>query len=199
MTYETTQPSLLQRVRDLGDHDAWREFDHKYRTLILRYCRRRGLQLSDAEDVRQMVMLNLARQVHNFEYRPDRGRFRSYLGQVVSNAIHRYFRRPKLGESGLDTHVAEDLSAEPAVELDELWEQEWMLHHYRQAMRSVREHADPKSVRVFEHLLTGQGVDEVAETFGMTRDAVHKVKQRIRDRLRDEISRQVFEEEGGDA
>ena len=57
---DTTHPSLLARIQDLDDHAAWREFDARYRDLILRYCRRKGLQPSDAEYVRQIVMLNLA-------------------------------------------------------------------------------------------------------------------------------------------
>ena len=61
MSPHTTHPTLLSRVRDHEDHRSWREFDSRYRELILRFCRRRGLQQSDAEDVRQIVMLNLAR------------------------------------------------------------------------------------------------------------------------------------------
>ena len=82
MTPQTTRPSLLARVRDLDDHHAWVEFESRYRDLILGYCRRRGLQRSDAEDVRQMVMLNLAQaSSRNFEYQPQRsGRFRDYIG-----------------------------------------------------------------------------------------------------------------------
>ena len=68
-----------------------------------------------------------------------------------------------------------------AVEAE--WEEEWMHHHYRLAMETVRETADPKSVAVFERLLAGDSTDQVAQAFGMTRDAVHKVKQRLRDRL----------------
>jgi len=44
LVHETTQPSLLLRVRDPGDQSAWREFESKYRELILRYCLRLGLQ-----------------------------------------------------------------------------------------------------------------------------------------------------------
>ena len=147
-TMETTHPSLLVRVQDLADQAAWREFDTRYRDLILRYCRRKGLQPSDAEDVRQMVMLNLARQLRTFEYQPEKGRFRDYLGRTVANAIHRYFRRPTRERRGLDTSVVVGLEAPPDDVLDREWEIEWMHHHYRLAMESVRATADPRSIEV---------------------------------------------------
>jgi RNA polymerase sigma-70 factor (ECF subfamily) len=208
MANPTTQPTLLARLRDHADHAAWREFEERYRDLIQRYCRRRGLQQSDAEDVRQMVLLNLARQLKSFEYRPDRGRFRSYLGQVTRNAIHRYFRRPRLDPPGLETDVVADMAAGNVPgqgpggggsdeELDQVWEHEWMLHHYRIALASVRTSAEPRSVEVFEHLLAGETPDEVAARFEMSKDAVHKIKQRMRNRLKELVARQVQDEELG--
>lgn len=192
---ETTHPSLLVRVQDLNDQAAWREFDALYRELILRYCRRKGLQASDAEDVRQMVLLNLARALRNFEYQPQKGRFRDYLGRTVANAIHRYYRSPRPERGGLDLDGAAEVEAPTDDALDQEWEAEWMLHHYRTAMASVRETADPRSVEVFESLLAGKSTDEAAERFGMTRDAVHKVKQRIRDRLKTRIAEQIRADE----
>ena len=193
--FETTQPSLLSRVRDQGDHAAWREFDDKYRGLILRYCRRRGLQPTDAEDIRQLVMINMSKRLTSFEYKPDHGRFRDYLGRTVQNAIYRWFRSPRRDAVGLDSHVVKGMEAQGEEPLDEVWEQEWMLHHYRLAMNTVRQTSENKSVLVFERLLAGDNLDEVAQTFSMTRAAVHKVKQRMRDRLKECIERQIQEEE----
>jgi RNA polymerase sigma factor (sigma-70 family) len=195
MNQYETRASLLSRVRNLDDHEAWREFDERYRELILRYCRRRGLQQSDAEDVRQMVMLNLAKQLRTFKYQPERGRFRGYMGQTVANAISRYFRRPRPENHGLDSNVTADLATDEGAELDREWEEEWMLYHYRLAMQRVRQTSENKSVEVFEHLLGGETPDQVAERFQMTRDAVHKVKQRMRDRLKELVAVQIHEEE----
>lgn len=192
---DTTRPSLLARVQDLDDQVAWHEFDARYRELILRYCRRKGLQTSDAEDVRQMVMLNLARQLRSFEYQPRKGRFRDYLGRTVANAIHRYYRRPTLERRGLDTDVAAEIEAPDDDALDREWEHEWMLHHYRTAMQSVRETADARSVEVFEQLLAGESTEDVARSFEMTTDAVHKVKQRMRNRLKERVASQIRDDE----
>ena len=192
---ETTQPSLLSRVRNPADDAAWREFDAKYRDLILRYCRARGLQTADAEDVRQIAMANLAKSLRSFEYRPARGRFRGYLGQVVRSAVSRHFRRPDESARALDTDVLATVEADDAGQADDLWEREWVRHHYRLAMQAVRTVFDPKSVQIFDRLLAGDAVGQVATDFQTTAQAVHKVKQRIRDRLKELIMRQIKEED----
>lgn len=201
MPHDTTRPSLLLRLRDHGDQEAWRQFDRQYRDLVLRYCRRRGLQADDAEDVRQLVMLNFSKGMGTFRYQPERGRFRDYLGRTVQNAIHRLFRRPRREVRGLDTQDLSSLEDGDAVPLDRdlaldrEWEIEWMNHHYRMAMGTLRGSSESRSLEVFEHLLAGGTTDEVARTFEMSRDAVHKVKQRVRDRLKELIAEQIADED----
>src|SRR5262249_5091882 len=90
--WQTGRPSLLDRRRDPADAAGWGEFDRMYGELIVRYCRGRGLQLADAEDVRQIVLWNLSKAMPGFRYSRERGRFRDYLGRAVRNAIWR--RRP---------------------------------------------------------------------------------------------------------
>ena len=198
MDHDLTQPSLLSRVRDGSDQAAWREFDAKYRELLLRYCRARGLQQSDAEDVRQLVMMNLAKFLRSFDYSPEKGRFRSYLGRVVRNSISRYFSRPNPADRALDTAVMARVPDEDPDEADDLWEQEWVSHHYRLAMRTIHDTFDSRSVAVFDRLVNGESVADVAETCEMSTQAVHKVKQRIRNRMQELIAAQVREEDQPD-
>ncbi|MHC5113908.1 MAG: sigma-70 family RNA polymerase sigma factor [Planctomycetota bacterium] len=192
MRWRTTQPSLLSRVRDPDDHAAWSEFDDRYGELIVRFCRIRGLQQSDAEDIRQVVLMSLSSALRGFQYSPARGRFRSYLGRVVRNAISRHFGRPGVPLCALDTNGG----LEPGEPDDDgQWEQEWVHHHLRRAMVTIRRSYDPRSVEVFDRLLAGTTTQQVAREMQMSEQAVHKVKQRIRNRLRALVERQVEEED----
>ncbi|MBD3162969.1 MAG: sigma-70 family RNA polymerase sigma factor [Candidatus Eisenbacteria bacterium] len=193
--WRTTQATLLARLRDPEDHEAWAEFDRTYGELILRYCRKRGLALSDAEDVRQIVLLSLVRSFPKFEYRREKGRFRGYLGRTVRNAIFRYNTRPhrSLELLVLDGDRPPELAAPD--DHDEVWEREWIDHHLRLAIDRIRDQHDPKSLEVFGRLLAGERVRQVADSLGMSPAAVHKIKQRIRDRLKEQIARQLEEED----
>ncbi len=193
---ETTQPSLLSQLRDPNNAIAWKQFHTKYRDLILRYCRYRNLQASDAEDVLQLVMLNLTKSLPRFQYNPEKGRFRSYLGAVVRNTISHHVNRPSGAAATLDTYVLDEQTGMGSVQdPNDPWEHEWVLHHYRMAMQTIRNAFDTRSVQAFDRLLAGDTVMKVAESFGMSLDAVHKIKQRIRDRLRLLIADQVRQED----
>lgn len=187
-----TRPSLLLRLRDPADAAAWSEFDHCYRDLILGYCRRRGMQHADAENIRQTVMVNLSKATQgSFAYHPERGRFRNYLARMVQNAIHQYFSRPNQAHQRLATEMGTTLADPTPDSTDTLWEEEWVRHHFRLAMIQVRSSFDVRSVRMFERLLDGAPVAAVAAEFSVSTQAVHKVKQRIRKRMEELISRQV--------
>src|SRR5262245_33077190 len=83
----TTRATLLDRVRDADDVAAWLEFDAAYREMLLRFCRSRGLQHADAEDVIQLVFVRLTGGLIRFRYDPARGRFRDYLFRCVRSAL----------------------------------------------------------------------------------------------------------------
>jgi len=192
LTSQSTHPSLLDRVRSLDDHAAWREFEARYRELILRYALRRGLEAHDAEDVLQAVLLRLARRLPSFEYRPEVGSFRSYLRRVVQNEIFHAFARPE--PARLRVEDLEDTLPDDTGD-DELWIEEWTQHHYRLAMAAVREDFPARSLGIFERLLAGDAPEGLARAHGISVEAVYKVKQRVRERLRERIERQVHEEE----
>jgi RNA polymerase sigma factor (sigma-70 family) len=191
-----THPSLLSRVRDPSNTAAWRQFESLYRELLVRFCRRRGLQLADAEDIVQIVLTNLSRSLPGFVYDPARGRFRDYLFRCARNAIAQWATRPKLAAQALDSGAEVRAPSDPPDPADAAaWEQEWVAHHYRLAMLTIRETFEPKSVEIFERSIGGAGVAELAEEFGMSQQAVHKVRQRIKARMEELIAEQVKEED----
>lgn len=193
----STRTTLLSRVRDHGDHDAWREFENRYREFLVRFCRRRGLQRTDAEDVVQSVFAGLAQSLPKFTYNPELGRFRDYLFRSIRNALFHWNRRPGGRDHQLDTSVAGDLpdAGEPLPDEAAAWEDEWVDHHYRLAMQTLRASVDSKAIEVFERLVSGETVASVAERLQMSVDAVHKVKQRMRDRMQELVAAQIAEED----
>jgi RNA polymerase sigma-70 factor (ECF subfamily) len=198
MNPELTQPSLLSRVRDPSNDAAWREFEAKYRELLVRFCRRQGWQLADAEDLVQTVMASLVKSLPGFVYDKARGRFRDYLYRAVRNAMSQRSARPKERAGALDMDEgawpgAASVEDDPA--LVAAWEQEWVHHHYRMAMVGVRKSFEARSVEVFERSVAGESVESLAGAFGMSTQAVHKVRQRIRARLEELIAAQIRDED----
>jgi RNA polymerase sigma-70 factor (ECF subfamily) len=196
--HTATSPTLLVRVRDPSDNTAWTEFETRYRDLIVRYCRRRGLNAADCDDVGQIVWMNLARGLRGFEYDPKRGRFRDYLGRIVNNAISRYFARKNVDDRALDTGVLAVTPDEQQTAAD-AWEREWVDHHYRLAMRTIEACFDPRSVRVFNRLLAGAAPEDLSREFEISAQAIHQIRYRIKKRMQELIARQIREEDDPDS
>ena len=121
-----TRPSLLVRIRDPRDAESWKLFVELYTPPVLRYCRVRGLQDADAADVAQEVMAQVTRSMQSFEYRPERGRFRDWLGTVMRHKVNRFLAKENLGSAGIGgDETAEALANLAAVESDAEWTAEF--------------------------------------------------------------------------
>src|SRR5436305_10047648 len=93
----STNKSLLARPRKRKDVEAWSLFVNLYTPLIYRYARRRGLQDADASDVTQKVIARVYGVFEKFEYDPERGRFRDWLGTITSREVGRHHSREARG------------------------------------------------------------------------------------------------------
>src|SRR3954454_10722174 len=85
-----TRASLLVRIRDGADHDAWQQFVAVYAPVVYGFARKRGLQDADAADVMQDVLRSVARAAAKLNYDPSRGSFRAWLYTVARNRIFNF-------------------------------------------------------------------------------------------------------------
>lgn len=194
----STHASLLSRLRSEGDQAAWAEFHQRYHDLLLRFCRRRGLQHADAEDVVQNVLVGLSKSIRNFIYDPQRGRFRDYLYRCVRNALGEWARRTMRPAAALDTLGESALPAADEAESQRAWRTEWIAHHYRLALEAIRAEFDPRNLEIFERNVAGESIEALALSCGVSEQSIYSARRRIRERLRELIARQVREEDEPD-
>jgi len=203
MSLPSTQLTLIARLQDPKDEGAWKRFESRYRGLVLRFAMRQGLQPTDAEDVAQAVFAGLLRSMPNFRLDPEKGRFRNYLFRVVRNEISRVRSadaRPRGAAASLlrgdgvvsGGDAVRDSGTDPS---ERAFEEEWINHHFRIAMAEIRRTFAPESVAMFERLMRGEPVESIAADCKTTAQSVHKVKQRIRDKMKMLVERQIADEE----
>jgi RNA polymerase sigma-70 factor (ECF subfamily) len=191
----STHLSLLARLRDGADAEAWREFDDRYRELLFAFARRRGLQPADAEDVAQDVLAAAHRAMPTFAYDPARGSFRGWLKTAAVRAVI------KLRRGGRDAlaHPTEELDPGGGAAVDsaaeEAWTAEWRRYHLRLATAKARREFRPETMRVFEAVaLDRRPAADVAAAYGLSLDAVYQAKSRVTARIREFVREQVEEE-----
>jgi len=184
-----TRDSLLLRLADAADHEAWYQFTAIYRPLIYRVARRRGLQDADAQDLAQRVLLSVAGAIDQWHTRPKRARFRTWLHTVVKNTVIDHLRTAQLdvAEGGpsaqLRLQEATDSRADEA-ELDREYQREL----FRWAAREVRGEFEETTWRAFWlTAVDGLSIPAVADELGKTVGAVYIARSRVMQRLRAKI------------
>ncbi len=191
----TTRVSLLVRIRDRADADAWSQFVDLYAPLIFALARRRGLQEADASDLTQDVLRAVMSTAPRFVYDPERGSFRGWLLTVARNqlckwAAHRQ-RQPLASGSVEDRRRLEEQPA-PADEGD-FWEVEYRARMFAWAAERVRPTFRPNTWEAFwQTAVEARDPGDVAAALGLTVGAVYIARSRVLARLREHI-RQVQE------
>jgi RNA polymerase sigma factor (sigma-70 family) len=186
-----TRPSLLARIKDTGDRQAWAEFVDIYAPLIYGFALKQGLQDADAADLTQEVLGAVARSAARLDYDPARGTFRGWLFRVVRNELADFgaARRRHRPGSG-DTAVKRRLEEEPAPSEDEVaaWEREYERQLFALACEQVRRDFQESTWQAFWlTAIQGKSGKDVAGLLGMTTAAVYLAKRRVTERLREQI------------
>ena len=185
----STRASLLMRLRDLHDAGAWQLFVNTYAPLIYRYCRRQGLQEADTSDVTQEVLSQVTRSIATFDYQPERGRFRDWLGAVVRSKLARHHQnRARRKDVNNDLANIGALDEAIASESDSEWTDEFNSHLLQVALERIRGDFEPSNWRAFEMVwIENKPAAEAASALGMTPSALYVSKWRVLKRLREEI------------
>jgi RNA polymerase sigma-70 factor (ECF subfamily) len=191
-----TRLTLLHRLRQPNDPAAWRDFVQSYAPKIQAWCHRWGLQPADAEDVAQNVLLQMARQMQSFEYRPG-GSFRKWLKTVTYRAWCDFqTARQRAPQASGHPDVQEMLDSVAAREdfLSDLTKDSDrdLLHT---ALLMVSEKVQPRHFQVFRLMaLEGMSGLEVAEHLDMKPGNVFVIRGRVQKLIMDTVRR--LDEEG---
>ena len=188
--FPDTRDSLLVRVKNSQDRDAWDQFVAIYRPTVYRIARARGLQDADAQDLAQQVMLKVAGSIPDWQRTDLNTRFRHWLRRVAKNAvINALTRQPKDRASGgtdagrmLDTHPKQDAETSDEIEL------EYRRQLFRRAAEIVRGRADEVTWLAFAlTMIDGESIPAAAAQLQRTEGTIYAARSRIMRRLRDVI------------
>jgi RNA polymerase sigma-70 factor (ECF subfamily) len=180
----TTSPTLLARLRQPNQPEAWARFVNLYTPLLLTWAKRQGFQEADARDLAQDVLVKLVRELPAYE-RPEGQSFRGWLFRVTVNQCRDFRRRkatrPLPGPDGLSAASDHD-------HVSEMEEAEYRRLLVRRGQEVIRPDFNETTWAAFTKMMVeGRSAPDVAAELHISVNAVYLARHRVLDRLRQEL------------
>src|SRR5690242_2973576 len=74
-----TRWTLIQRLKNLEDHEGWEEFFNTYWKLIYSVALKAGLTHMEAQEVVQETVISVSKHIQSFKADPQAGSFKRWL------------------------------------------------------------------------------------------------------------------------
>ncbi|MCA9250647.1 MAG: sigma-70 family RNA polymerase sigma factor [Phycisphaerales bacterium] len=186
--FPQTRPSLLYSLRDdEPPQSAWRDFFECYAPAVMRVARLRGLNVEDADDVVQTVMLDVAKHIGTFRYDRDRGRFRQWIRRITESKICDFLRRQRTARKYVSPVPVDDFC--PATP-DAVWDEQWRLQDMRWCLNQMALDVSPRRMQAFQmYVLDGVSAADTATSMGMTAGHVYVIRSQMLGELRERMAR----------
>ncbi|VGO18641.1 RNA polymerase sigma factor [Pontiella sulfatireligans] len=185
-----TRQTLIRRIRDCGDDEAWEEFVDIYRRYIYAIIRNMNISDADAEDLVQMVLIKLMDCCSKQDMGEIR-RFRSWLSTMTRNCVIDFIRKRSVETERFEMAAKEDAMAYlkdiRLPDIEQIAEREWGVHLANMALENIRPLFSGKAIKVFQLNLDGMSIPKIAVEMNLKENSVYRLRNRVKARLITEI------------
>lgn len=185
-----TRQTLLMRAKNQDDSAAWEEFVAYYRSFIYMVLHKMNLHSVDLDDLAQDVLIRIWKSLPNFTYDQDRAKFRTWIGRLIRNQVLDHIRtteRRNRKHAAVEQDTAPGINVMAEPELERIIEREWKLHIIQLALKNISSLFSERAIAAFRMSIAGKSTAEIAAYFDVKPNSVVKLKNRVKERLIQEI------------
>ncbi len=178
-----TRQTLIGRARDPDDSQAWDEFTDYYAGFIRMVLMQLQAPPDDLEDLSQIILVKLWKNLSTVELGRDHARFRTWLGTVIRNTVYTHCSQAA-SRKRRETNAAVANVVPPDIE--DIIESEWRKHIIALVIERLNTSFSGKAMDVFMMTLDGKSVADIASALELTKDSVYVLRNRVQSRFRKE-------------
>lgn len=190
-----TRMSLILRLVDRDNHDAWSEFVQVYQPVVQRFIQRHGLQYADAAEITQEVLSRVCKSIETWDPEHERSTFRGWLYRITRNQTIDFLRSKKpevvLSEVYADESINIPIKdVDPSVEFRAEYERQLFFW----AAETIRPTFKPTNWEAFwRSTVDGEAIEQVAEDLKISCGTVYVARSRIMAKLSAMIQQRLNE------
>lgn len=191
--FPDTRVSLILRLADPQDVQAWHEFSAIYGPALYGFARRFGLQAADAEDLVQETLFAVARAIERYELDAEKARFRTWLAKIAKNRLidlcERDKRFPRTGAT--DPAWFSEVAARCEMSnIDEEFQKDFRSALFQYAGEHIRRRVHDATWQAFHQTAVLRiPPEQVAESLGMSLGNLYVARCRVLKMLREMVSK----------
>jgi len=184
-----TRKTLIQRVQDQHDEEAWKELIGIYSRYIYSILIKMNVSENDADELHQEIMIKLWKRLP--ELNIQQLRFRNYLSTVTKNTVLNFIRsrtrRIEREEKAIADSTISYLHAIRLPDIEQIAEKEWRIYLTHLALQHIEPLFSKNAIDVFKLSLQGLSVHEIASQKEMQLSTVNTLKSRVKSRFKTEL------------
>lgn len=188
-----TRVTLLQKLRDRHDDEAWEDFVKYYKRFVAAVLVQMKLDAHDRDDIQQVVMLKAWKVLPEFDYEQSKGRFRNWLAVITRNEARTFLRKKyrqfdlEGGERQEALKTLSDSWQDP--EIEKISKEEWKKYIVTLAWENISGSLSQKVRQCYELLNDAVNVADIALRLSIQENSVYVYRKRVEKQMMKEILR----------
>lgn len=182
-----TRHSLLGRVRESGDTEAWEEFASIYRPFVLILLRSLQIRWEEQEDIAQEVMIKILDDIKKFK---GNSKFRTWLMTVVRNTAYSHLTKNSRRQAREEKYTTDpSLNVLNEAGFEDMYQKQWKTYICNVAFERIETKFTGKAIDVFKMTMDEQDISTICEKLKLTKETVYCLRTRVKNALIDEVAR----------